>query len=337
MGQTQARPRTERTADGPPSHWLCTVCCTSNEWHEPRCLGARCSLAYRVSGVPISSEDAEAVSSDKKRRLPSRQPPPTPPLRRRVNAPEPGCEPQAGQPTAAGRGIKKKRPPKPPKTMPLRNRINAGGASVGPSAAAASGPTKARAFVPLDVSEVSDESPRDFKAARATLTWARIQAWANTNQRKVVQKRDLVRMFDFTTKILTVSRRRDGEIVGCALLCQAAENALVADSLRSQANPSLPMVKTVRMGTHGPIRDAHIRTAFSRATADHPIDELVLICGERGCGRAIIDHLRGQQRILFASVVPGSADALTFYEKHFRSLPFERRDGELPYAAWLGD
>ena len=63
-------------------------------------------------------------------------------------------------------------------------------------------------------------------------------------------------------------------------------------------------------GTYGPIRDAHIRTAFSRATSDHPIDELVLICGERGCGRAIIDHLKGKQRLLFASVVPGSVRAV---------------------------
>ena len=35
-------------------------------------------------------------------------------------------------------------------------------------------------------------------------------------------------MFEFTTKIRKVSRRGDGELVGCALLCQAPENALVA-------------------------------------------------------------------------------------------------------------
>jgi len=202
----------------------------------------------------------------------------------------------------------------------------------GPSSSAAK--RESAAFVPMVVSEVHES---DFKDARAELTWERLQGWANTKGRVVVQKRDLRRMYDFSTKILTVRRRVDGEIVGCALLCEAPENALVADSLRSQTNPSLPMVKTARMGTYGPIRDAHIRTAFSRATSDHPIDELVLICGERGCGRAIIDHLKGKQRLLFASVVPGSAEALQFYEKHFVALPFERQDGELPYAAWLGD
>ena len=39
----------------------------------------------------------------------------------------------------------------------------------------------------------------------------------------------------------------------------------------------------------------------------HPVDELVLICGERGSGAAVMAHLSGRQRILFASVVPGSA------------------------------
>ena len=49
-----------------------------------------------------------------------------------------------------------------------------------------------------------------------------------------------------------------------------------------------------------------------------------------------MNHLKGRQRLIFASVVPGSEQALRFYEKQFVRLPFERYDGELPYAAWLG-
>ena len=37
------------------------------------------------------------------------------------------------------------------------------------------------------------------------------------------------------------------------------------------------------------------------------------------------------------SVVPGSERASRFYEKYFKPLPFERKDGEQPYVAWLGD
>jgi len=48
-----------------------------------------------------------------------------------------------------------------------------------------------------------------------------------------------------------------------------------------------------------------VRSAFERALGCHPIDELVLICGEKGVGGAVMGHLRGRPRILFASVVAG--------------------------------
>jgi hypothetical protein len=90
------------------------------------------------------------------------------------------------------------------------------------------------------------------------------------------------------------------------------------------------------MSSFGPIREAHIRAGFSRAAADIPIDELVLICGEAGTGAAVMAHLKGRHRLLFASVVPGSEQARRFYEKQFVQLNFERQDGEIPFAAWLG-
>ena len=122
-------------------------------------------------------------------------------------------------------------------------------------------------------------------------------------------------------------------------LCEASENANVCDTLDSYRNPSLPQVRTARMEKYGPIRAAHVRSGFPHLgrplIGTHPIDELVLICGEHGCGGAIMAHLRGRQRILFASVVPGSERTYRFYDKYFVRLPFERSDGESPYAAWL--
>lgn len=81
-----------------------------------------------------------------------------------------------------------------------------------------------------------------------------------------------------------------------------------------------------------------VRIAFDRALHAQPVDELVLVCGERGCGAAVMSHLyeAGRPRFLYASVVPGSERVRTFYDKHFVPLAFERRDGEWPYAAWLG-
>jgi len=193
---------------------------------------------------------------------------------------------------------------------------------------------RARTATGLVVEEYS-VGGAEYDAAKAALRWELIDSWAN-QERVVVRRSHLKRLFDFTTKILLVREPARGRLVGCALLSEA-DNSGICDSLHSGRNPTLPLVKTARMGGYNPIHPGLVRGAFDRALGLQPIDELVLICGERGCGRAIIDHLRGQQRILFASVVPGSADALTFYEKHFRSLPFERRDGELPYAAWLGD
>ena len=181
--------------------------------------------------------------------------------------------------------------------------------------------------------DVSDEG---YKFARSAVSWEKLQLWANTKERVVVQRRDLKRIFDFTTKILLVKRSKQ-EIIGCALLCEARENQGVCDSLGHHTNPSLPQVKTARMSSFGPIKEGHVRSGFPRSTADTPIDELVLICGEAGTGASVMAHLRGRQRVLFASVVPGSDQALRFYEKHFIRLPFERLDGELPYAVWLGN
>jgi len=179
-------------------------------------------------------------------------------------------------------------------------------------------------------------SDAGYSAARAELTWQRLHAWANTKRRVVVHRRDLKRLFDFTTKLLLVRRQVDHEVIGCALLCEAKPNQAVCDSLGPHANPSLPQVKTARMTSYGPIREPHIRAGFSRATADVPVDELVLICGEAGTGSAVMSHLKGRHRLLFASVVPGSEQALRFYDKQFVRLAFARQDGELPYAAWLG-
>jgi hypothetical protein len=189
---------------------------------------------------------------------------------------------------------------------------------------------------PHAVVEIDISDKEGYAEARAAVTWQRLNAWANSKQRVVVRQRDLRRLFDFTTKLLLVRRRVDNELIGCALLCEAGGNQAVCDSLGPHANPSLPQVKTARMSSFGPIREAHIRAGFSRAAADIPIDELVLICGEAGTGAAVMAHLKGRHRLLFASVVPGSEQARRFYEKQFVQLNFERQDGELPYAAWLG-
>ena len=177
-----------------------------------------------------------------------------------------------------------------------------------------------------------------YAAAKGAATWECLDAWANTRERLVVRRKDLPRMWDFTTKLLLVRRVADGELAGCALLSEAPEQTNVCDTLHSHRNPSLPMVKTARMNDNfRPIQPAHVRCIFGRALGSLPIDELVLICGERGVGSAVMAHLhRREPRILDASVVPGSERVTHFYDKFFRPLPFERKDGEQPYAACIG-
>ena len=188
----------------------------------------------------------------------------------------------------------------------------------------------------LTVEEVDAAGP-GFEAACNELTWARIDVMANTRQRVVVRKSDLRRLLDFTDTLCLV-RHVDGSLAGCALLSEAPEESGcdVCGTLDSNRNPDLPLVRTARMTAFGTIRASHIRAAFSSAVRDHPLDELVLICGERGVGSAIMAHLRGRQRLLFASVVQGCDRTRRFYDAHFERLPFERRDGEVPFAAWLG-
>lgn len=176
-----------------------------------------------------------------------------------------------------------------------------------------------------------------FGEAKAEAGWELIDGWANTRPDRIVVRRwHLRRLYQFSTKILLV-RAADGQLVGCALLSEAQSNTDVCDTLHTYRNPSLPEVRTARMADYGPIQAKHVRSAFERALGCHPIDELVLICGEKGVGGAVMGHLRGRPRILFASVVAGSERTRRFYDKYFVPLPFERRDGEAPYAAWLGD
>ena len=190
-------------------------------------------------------------------------------------------------------------------------------------------------YEPLTVEEYAQGEP-GYGAALALATWDRIDAWANTREHVVVRKWHLKRLFEFTTKVL-VARRHDGMPAGIALLCEAPNTTDVCDSLHSHRNPSLPLVKTARMTSFGPIRDAHVRMGLDKAVGAHPIDELVLICGERGVGVAVMAHLQGRHRLLYASAVPGSDRANQFYRKYFKLLPFTRQDGEQPYVAWLGD
>ena len=231
------------------------------------------------------------------------------PLRRRVSAPPPGSIAPAGPASPAAKHV-------------IAHSQRKTRKQVGPPQV-------------LEVSEVSVSDGRSFAEARSALKWDSIQRWANTKHRTVVQRRDLKRLWDFTNKILTV-RRADGVLAGCALLCEASEYALVCDTLCHHTNPSMPQIKTSRMSDFGDIREQHVRSAFGRQHIDVPIDELVLICGERGTGKAVMAHLADRQRILFASVVPGSDAVQSFYNKHFRPLAFERDNGEQPYAVWLG-
>ena len=174
------------------------------------------------------------------------------------------------------------------------------------------------------------------KAKDEVTTWERLDTWANTKHRTVVLRPQLKRLLGFTTTILLV-RRADGRAHGMALLCEAPNEVDVCDSLHSCRNPSLPYVRTPRSSSFVPIRECHVRQAFDRSIGyGKPVDELVLICGEKGSGAAIMDHLKGRQRLLLASVVPGCARAQRFYERYFVRLPLERRDGEMPYVVWLG-
>ena len=286
------------------SHWLCTACGASNRVSATRCDNPNCYLPFRVCGiVPRTTgrggkRNFSLPASEDDEGSDSSELTERPPQRRRVDEPELSATDAAV--------VRRRRP------------------------------LKQQQQTPLIIEEV-DSGTKEYRTVKAEASWPRLQQWANTTGRKVVRHADLKRMFDFTTKILLVRRAVKGVPIGCALVCEAPPNCLVCDSLRSHTNPSLPMVKTARMTTFGPIRDSHVRTAFSKATGDHPIDELVLICGERGVGSAVMAHLKGRQRILFASVVPGSEAAERFYAKHFIPLPFERSNGEKPYATWLGE
>ena len=116
----------------------------------------------------------------------------------------------------------------------------------------------------------------------------------------------------------------------------AAVSEDICDSLNRRRNTMLPKVKTPKTGDDFiDFREAHVRGNFDASIGSVAIDELLLICGERGTGGAIMAHLRHRQRILFASVIPGSDRATAFYDKHFKKLNFEMM-GATPYAAWLG-
>ena len=172
-----------------------------------------------------------------------------------------------------------------------------------------------------------------YDAAVANLPWESIDRWANTPSRTVVLPEHMERLYNFTTRLLLV--RRDSAYVGFALLCEPPNDSDVCDTLHCHRNPSLPLIRTSRMTNFAPIRASHVRHAFDRCIAAHPISEVLLIAGERGCGGAIMTHLKGLQRILFASVIPGCERTRRFYERYFVRLSFERADGELPYVTWL--
>jgi len=303
------------------SCWLCTRCGETNlDESAQRCGNQACKLLYSVSGVWLTNDTANKkrkATHERSARLEIE----TSPLRRRVNAPPPPAVPPASPPAKTEAAVNRPR----------------------------------RKMRPHVVSEVDISDPEGYAAARALVTWQRLHSWANTKQRTVVKQKDLARLFDFTTKLLLVRRHvagagscahtrtgigADKELIGCALLCEARGNQGACDSIGPHTNPSLPLVKTARMTSYGPIREAHIRAGFPHATSgDVPVDELVLICGEAGTGAAVMTHLKAQEnphRVLFASVVPGSEQALRFYDKAFKRLAFERADGEIPYAVWLG-
>ena len=193
--------------------------------------------------------------------------------------------------------------------------------------------------VPLYVEEHNLGCDGYSAAKQEFATWARIDKWANTKHRTVVQRVQLKRLLGFTTTILVV-HREDGRPHGMALLCETPNEVDLCDSLHVYRNPSLPQVRTSRTKDFIPIKEyhvrGHVRKVYDRCIAAHPVDELVLICGERGSGAAIMAHLRGRQRLLFASVVPGCERAQRFYERYFDRIPLERKDGEHPYVAWLG-
>ena len=329
--------------------WLCTVCGDTNPASASRCANRDCNLAFAVSGV-IQCEQAKSVNRKRKADHLSR-----------LEVGSKRCPPRAPSRSLCGRSRAyatllltvchstldhaqldaspmRRRVRAPPPPPPLAPSLAPGTApSAAGAHATAASPRARRKMRPHAVVEIDISDKEGYAEARAAVTWQRLNAWANSKQRVVVRQRDLRRLFDFTTKLLLVRRRVDNELIGCALLCEAGGNQAVCDSLGPHANPSLPQVKTARMSSFGPIREAHIRAGFSRAAADIPIDELVLICGEAGTGAAVMAHLKGRHRLLFASVVPGSEQARRFYEKQFVQLNFERQDGELPFAAWLGN
>ena len=328
--------------------WLCTVCGDTNPASASRCANRDCNLAFAVSGV-IQCEQAKSVNRKRKADHLSR-----------LEVGSKRCPPRAPSRSLCGRSRAyatrlltvchstldhaqldaspmRRRVRAPPPPPPLAPSLAPGTApSAAGAHATAASPRARRKMRPHAVVEIDISDKEGYAEARAAVTWQRLNAWANSKQRVVVRQRDLRRLFDFTTKLLLVRRRVDNELIGCALLCEAGGNQAVCDSLGPHANPSLPQVKTARMSSFGPIREAHIRAGFSRAAADIPIDELVLICGEAGTGAAVMAHLKGRHRLLFASVVPGSEQARRFYEKQFVQLNYERQDGEIPFAAWLG-
>lgn len=328
----------------PTSSWLCTACGSQNLKH-PRCINTSCRRPFHVAGVETN---ALGRAGKDKRRL--------------EHGRRPGPSNEHGAAAAHGSGARRMgastsrpatAPAKAPRALRAVTESGVGGCHLRAEVSPTNPPGAPRrnyasphkrqrvsaplcdGFEPLTVDEYAQGEP-GYAAALAEATWARLDAWANTTERVVVQQWHLRRLFEFTTKVL-VARRRDGTSAGVALLCEAPNHTDVCDTLHSHRNPSLPMIKTPRMTHFGPIRDMHVRKTFDKAVGSHPIDELVLICGERGVGVAVMAHLQGRQRLLFASVVSGSPRANRFYEKYFRPLPFAREDGEQPYVAWLGD
>ena len=126
------------------------------------------------------------------------------------------------------------------------------------------------------VEEYAEDDP-EYAAAAAEASWERLNAWANSAERTVVRRKDLRRLFDFTTKIFLVRRASDGRLGGVALVSEACALSDVCDTLHSHRNPTLPLVKTARMQSFGKIAPSHIRAPFHhlRGVGGRPIDELV--------------------------------------------------------------
>lgn len=262
------------------SCWLCTRCGETNlDESAQRCGNQACKLLYSVSGVWLTNDTA-----NKKRKATHERS-----ARLEVGGLPPVPRPHRASLTAPGRVDSRRVQIE---TSPLRRRVNA---PPPPAVPPASPPAKTEAAVnrprrkmrPHVVSEVDISDPEGYAAARALVTWQRLHSWANTKQRTVVKQKDLARLFDFTTKLLLVRRHvagagscahtrtgigADKELIGCALLCEARGNQGACDSIGPHTNPSLPLVKTARMTSYGPIREAHIRAGFPHATSgDVPV------------------------------------------------------------------